>query len=51
MTSFFFSRHDKEKVLTYKIDVITKDGNIVYKWKHQLWKELIVVSEDLDTPK
>jgi hypothetical protein len=44
--SFFYPNpgHIKEKkILTYKIDVVAGDGEIIEVWKHQLWTELISV--------
>jgi hypothetical protein len=32
-------------ILTYKAEMITEDGQVYRKWKHQLWVELITVSD------
>lgn len=41
---FFFPFQDKElRILTYCIQVISKEGEIVETWKHQFWTELIEV--------
>lgn len=36
---------DKEGILTYKIDLIS-NGEIIEKWRHQLWAEIITVGEN-----
>lgn len=46
---FFFSNKEREKqnkILTYRIQVKTKDGTIVDAWKHQFWTEVINVDDD-----
>ena len=37
-TAFFFP---KEKILTYRVDVRTKEGELIESWKHHFWTELI----------
>jgi hypothetical protein len=32
-----------QKILTYRVDVVTQDGEILETWKHQFWTELIEV--------
>ena len=32
-------------ILTYKAEIITEDGEIFREWKHQLWVNLITVSD------
>ncbi len=49
---FFFSnkaREKQNKILTYRIQVKTKDGEIVDSWKHQFWTEVIDVDSDQDS--
>lgn len=46
---FFFSNKEREKqnkILTYKVQVKTKDGELVDTWKHQFWTEVIDVDSD-----
>jgi len=48
-TTFFFENKTKEKgnkILTYKLEVITDYGKIIETWEHQFWTELIDVDED-----
>ncbi len=33
-------------ILTYKAMIVLKDGEVFREWKHQLWVNLIVVSDD-----
>jgi hypothetical protein len=43
---FFFKNKEmdkKKKILTYKVDIITKDQEIIETWEHQFWTELIDV--------
>lgn len=43
-TSFFFSNNEKDrekKILTYKVDVFTKEGTIIQTWEHQFWTRLM----------
>ena len=45
-TSFFFENKERKrmkKILTYKIDVKSEKGEILYSWKHQFWTKLIDV--------
>jgi len=37
------------KILTYKVDIINEDGQIVDQWKHQFWKELIEINKEEST--
>lgn len=32
-------------ILTYKAEIITQDGEVFREWKHQLWVQLITVTE------
>ncbi len=41
--TYFFKKQKGKKLLTYKIDIVSKENKIVDTWKHQLWKELITV--------
>lgn len=44
--SFFFEnkkRERKKKILTYKIEVVSEEGEIIQTWKHQFWTKLIDV--------
>ena len=39
--------HNKpKKILTYKVDVVNEDGEIVEQWKHQFWKKLIKINKE-----
>lgn len=42
--SYFFS---EEKILTYRIDILTKDEGVLESWVHQLWTELISPESDI----
>ncbi len=35
-----------KKILTYKVDVLNEDGDLVDQWKHQFWKELIKINKE-----
>ncbi len=35
----------KEKILTYLVEVITRDGNVIETWKHHFWTELITIGD------
>ncbi len=35
-----------KKILTYKIEVINEDGNIVQVWEHQFWKKRIDINQN-----
>jgi hypothetical protein len=51
---FFFSnkeRSKQNKILTYRIQIIAKDGTIIETWKHQFWTEVIDVDNDDDVLK
>ncbi len=44
-SEFFFD--DKEnKILTYQVEAVTKDKEILETWKHQLWTDLITPEEE-----
>lgn len=32
-------------ILTYKAEIVTEDGEVFREWKHQLWVQLITVSD------
>ncbi len=36
---------EKRGILTYKAEVVKKDGSIFRQWKHQLWAELVIIDE------
>lgn len=44
--ALFFS---KQRILTYRVDVVTADGELIETWKHQFWTELIEVGRPADT--
>ncbi|MBS0604421.1 MAG: hypothetical protein JSS60_05205 [Verrucomicrobia bacterium] len=33
-------------ILTYKAEIVTQDGEVFREWKHQLWVNLITVSDE-----
>lgn len=37
-------------ILTYKAEIVTEDGEVFREWKHQLWVNLITVSDVQRTP-
>lgn len=41
-TAYFF---ENEKILTYRVRVIAKDGEVIDTWKHHFWTELIEVGQ------
>lgn len=45
-TAYAFSEADRNKILTYKVEVVTEDGEIVETWKHHFWTERIVISDE-----
>lgn len=52
--SFYFPNKDrskKNKILTYKVEVFTKEKELVDVWKHQFWTELIDVDKRDDLQK
>ena len=45
-----YSFNEKEnKILTYRVQVISKQGEILETWKHQFWTELIDLSNDKES--
>ncbi len=36
---------EKQGILTYKAEIVKKDGSIFRQWKHQLWAELVIIEE------
>jgi hypothetical protein len=53
MHSFFFSnptRAPTKKILTYRLEVINREGKVIETWRHQFWTELIDVDEENDLP-
>jgi hypothetical protein len=45
--SFFFPSDKKEdRILTYRIEVFSKEGNLIETWKHQFWTDLIDVDKE-----
>jgi hypothetical protein len=42
-TTFFFPKN--KKILTYQIQIVAEDGQIIEVWKHQLWTELIDIDK------
>lgn len=37
------------KILTYRIQVINKEGQVIETWKHQFWAELIHVDDTISS--
>ncbi len=35
-----------KRILTYKVDVVSPDGQIVDQWKHQFWKKQIKINKE-----
>lgn len=35
-----------QKILTYRVDVFDRQGQIIETWEHQFWTELIEVGRD-----
>lgn len=47
---FYFKNKKKDKkrrILTYKVDVVAENGEILETWKHQFWTELIDIDKDV----
>ncbi len=45
VAAFYFPCTDREKrLLTYRIQVMTKEGKIIETWKHHFWTELIEIN-------
>jgi hypothetical protein len=45
--SLFNEEYEKTGgILTYKAEIVTEDGEVFREWKHQLWVELITVSDE-----
>lgn len=47
-TSYFFENLQNEqdkKILTYRVDVINKEGKILERWKHHFWTEAIPLDQ------
>lgn len=42
---FFPSTGGERRILTYRIIVTTKEGEVIETWKHPLWTELIQIGE------
>ena len=42
---FFPSSGQERRILTYRIVVTTKEGEVVEIWKHPLWTELIQIGD------
>lgn len=42
------TENKSKKILTYKIDVVNEDGQLIDQWKHQFWKELIKINKEED---
>ena len=49
VAAFYFPSHDKEKrILTYRLQVMNKEGKILETWKHHFWTELIEIDRRSD---
>ena len=49
--TFFFSnklKENKNKILTYRIQIFNGKNEVIETWKHQFWTELINVDEETD---
>lgn len=47
-SSFYFSNKSKDKknrILTYRIQIVNRNGEVVETWKHHFWTELINIDE------
>jgi hypothetical protein len=40
---FFPMKEERGRILTYQVQVVTEDGQIIETWKHPLWTELIQI--------
>lgn len=45
-TMYFSSKDPNKKLLTYKIDVKDKQGEVLENWEHQFWTTQILSEED-----
>lgn len=48
-TAFFFPDDQPEKnlkILTYRVQIFTGNGDLVETWKHHFWTELIDIDRD-----
>ncbi len=48
-TDFFFENKNREqnkKILTYRLDVVDKNNEIIRTWKHQLWTKQINIDKE-----
>lgn len=48
-TDFFFeniNREQNKKILTYRLDVVDKNNEIIRTWKHQLWTKQINIDNE-----
>ncbi len=46
---FFFPHDEEKKILTYRVEAIGKNGEIVGLWEHQFWTKLIDVGGASDS--
>lgn len=47
--SFYFedtTKDKKKRVLTYRVQIINEDGEVVDDWKHQFWTDLIEINKE-----
>lgn len=47
-STFFFSNPEEERdkrILTYRVQILSKDGEILETWEHQFWTELIDIGD------
>ena len=42
---FFPSTGQDRRILTYRIDVTTEEGEVIETWKHPLWTDLIQIGD------
>ncbi|KPK32990.1 MAG: hypothetical protein AMS24_02545 [Chlamydiae bacterium SM23_39] len=43
---FYFPNKEKNKILTYLVQIIDKEGKIIKKWEHQFWTDLIDIDKE-----
>jgi len=49
--AFYFPSHEKDKrILTYRVEVLTREGKVLETWKHHFWTELIEIDGKASFP-
>ncbi len=51
VTAFFFNSEGiaSRRILTYRVDVVDQEGQIVKTWEHHFWTKLINVGESISS--